>query len=186
VIERDTDAGLGDRASREAFVEASYEGLFRWFHRLTGSPDRAADLTQESFVEFWKSLDRRPAEISPRAWLYAIGRNRWRKAARDRRSFERVAGASLPAVGRSAEQRFEDGEFQEAAFAAVSKLPEDLREAFTLRFWHAFDYEDIGLIQGVTAGLARWRYFDARRRLHEALASWDPRPRKPREDRYAR
>ena len=65
----------GDRASREAFVRATYAELFRWFRRVTGSPDRAADLTQESFAAFWGSVDRIRSDVSPRTWLYAIGRN---------------------------------------------------------------------------------------------------------------
>ena len=40
-------------------------------------------------------------------------------------------------------------------------------EVFTLRFWNELGYDEIGQIQGVTADLARWRYFAAR----EAIAS---------------
>jgi RNA polymerase sigma-70 factor (ECF subfamily) len=186
VFENDSDLDLADRSAQEAFVEASYAWLFRWFRRLTGSSDQAADLTQETFVEFWIAVDHRPVGVGPRIWLYAIGRNRWRKAARDRKGFEPVPCSVLPVGGRSAEQRAEDLEFRKAAEAAVTNLPADLREAFTLRFWDEFEYEDIGRIQGVTAGLARWRYFAARRRLHETLSAWDPHPRKAREERYAR
>ena len=57
-IEPDHD--LGDRTSREVFVQASYAELFHWFCRLTGSPDRSADLTQETFAAFWGALDRLP------------------------------------------------------------------------------------------------------------------------------
>jgi RNA polymerase sigma-70 factor (ECF subfamily) len=186
VSDQSGDAVLTDRAAREAFVEAAYVGLYRWLLRLVRSPDLAADLTQESFVEFWKSLDRRPQGVDARAWLYAIGRNRWRKAARDRRALVSLAASPLPAGGRSHSDSIVDREFRVAAEAAIAELPDDLGEAFTLRFWHGFDYEDIGLIQGVTPGLARWRYFAARRRLHERLAAWDPQPCKTREDRHAR
>jgi Sigma-70 region 2 len=72
-IEPDHD--LGDRTSREAFVQASYAELFHWFCRLTGSPDRSAELTQETFASFWGALDRLPPGTRPEAWLYATGRN---------------------------------------------------------------------------------------------------------------
>jgi RNA polymerase sigma-70 factor (ECF subfamily) len=177
---------LGDRASREAFVRAAYAGLFAWFCRLVGSPDRAADLTQETFAAFWVSVHRMRGDVSPRTWLYAIGRNLWRKHRRAARSYdpagvERLAG-DAPSPERQAEQR----EFRDAAERAVGELPADLREAFTLRFWHEFDYDEIGAIQGVTAGLARWRYFAARRRLHEKLAAWDPKQDRAEEGYHAR
>ena len=131
-------------------------------------------------------MDRLPPGVCPRTWLYAIGRNLWRKQARDRKSFEPVLLSVLPSTEPSPEELFQDREFQKAAERAVSELPEELREAFTLRFWQEFAYEQIGAIQGVTADLARWRYFAARRRLHEKLAAWDPNPRRAKGDRHAR
>ena len=66
------------------------------------------------------------------------------------------------------------------------ELPDDLREAFTLRFWHEFEYEEIGTVQGVAAGVARWRFFAARRRLQDKLAAWNPQPDRAEEDQHAR
>jgi RNA polymerase sigma factor (sigma-70 family) len=185
-LEHDLDPLLGNRASREAFVQEFYVELFRWFCHLTGDADRSADLTQEAFAAFWLACERRPADVSARTWLYAIGRNLWRKQARDRESFEPVLLSALPVGGPSPEELFQDREFQQAAEQAVSELPDELREAFTLRFWQEFAYEQIGAIQGVTPDLARWRYFAARCRLHEKLAAWDPNPRRAKGDRHAR
>ncbi len=182
----DRTKSLGDRASREGFVRAAYAGLFRWFCRLVGSPDLAADLTQETFAAFWESVDRHRGEASPRTWLYAIGRNLWRKHRRAARTFVPDRVETAIDDGPSAERQAEEREFREAAERAVRELPADLREAFTLRFWHEFDYDEIGAIQGVTAGLARWRFFAARRRLHKKLAAWDPNRDRAEEDQHAR
>ena len=177
---------LGDLASREEFVRAAYAGLFGWFCRLAGSPDRAADLTQETFAAFWVSAHRIRGEVSPRTWLYAIGRNLWRKQRRAGRRYEPDGLDRLADGALSAERQAEEREFRDAAERAVRELPDDLCEAFTLRFWHEFDYDEIGAIQGVSAGLARWRFFAARRRLHEKLAAWDPRRDHAQEDKHAR
>lgn len=158
----------------EAFVTATYTGLYRWFCHLTYSPEVAADLTQETFAAFWESSGRRGPGISPTTWLYAIGRNLWRKRLRDRRPHESAMLDQLAAGGRSVEQGAEDREFAEAVGFAVAGLSFDLREAFTLRFWNEFSYEQIGAVQGVEPGLARWRYFTARRRLQDVLAAWAP------------
>jgi RNA polymerase sigma-70 factor (ECF subfamily) len=166
---------LDPREEREAFVHSSYAELFQWFCRLTGSSDRAADLTQETFAAFWESLDRIRGDASHRTWLYAIGRNLWRNQIRDRKVHD-PAPLALVADGRRAVERAaQEREFREAAEMAVGGLPEDLREAFTLRFWHEFEYDEIAAIQRVSPATARWRYFAARRRLHEALSDWDPR-----------
>jgi RNA polymerase sigma-70 factor (ECF subfamily) len=174
------------RFAREEFVRASYAGLFRWFYRLVGSPDLAADLTQETFSAFWESVDRMRGDASPRTWLYAIGRNLWRKHRRAVRAFVPDRLESVADHGPSAQRRAEEREFRDAADRAVRDLPPDLREAFILRFWQEFEYDEIGAIQGVTAALARWRYFAARRRLHDALTAWDPDQRRAEEDQHAR
>jgi RNA polymerase sigma factor (sigma-70 family) len=175
-----------ERAEAEAFVAESYAGLYRWFCRLTGSPEWAADLTQETFAAFWESAGRRKPGVSATTWLYAIGRNLWRKRLRDRKVHEPALLDQVASGGRSPEERAQDGEFREAVDRAVAELlPPDLREAFSLRFWSEFSYQQIGEVQGVDAGLARWRYFAARRRLHVALAAWDPDREHAREDRHA-
>jgi RNA polymerase sigma factor (sigma-70 family) len=179
-------SSLLDRTARELFVCESHDGLFRWFYRLMGSPDEAADLTQDTFLAFWDSLGRRPETVSPRTWLYAIGRNLWRGRLRDRKSFEPALLALVPDSGPSPEDRFLEREFRDAVDEAVADLPDDLREAFTLRFWQEMAYEEIGQIQGVSADLARWRYFAARKRLHGRLATWNPDLKQGKEDRHAR
>jgi RNA polymerase sigma factor (sigma-70 family) len=179
-------AGLDAEGGGEAFVTATYVGLYRWFCHLTASPELAADLTQETFAAFWESAGRRGPGVSPTTWLYAIGRNLWRKRLRDGKLLEPAMLDQVAAGGRSPEQRAQDREFQEAAVSAVEQLPHDLREAFTLRFWNEFSYQQIGAVQGVEPGLARWRYFAARRRLHGALAAWDPEREQDSEDHHAR
>jgi RNA polymerase sigma-70 factor (ECF subfamily) len=178
--------GLQDRDAREAFVRASYVGLYRWFCRLVGSADLAADLTQETFVAFWESVDRIRERASPRTWLYAIGRNLWHNHLRARRRISPEGMDSLAGDGPSVEHRLEDLEFREAAERAVGALPADLREVFVLRFWEEFGYEEIGTIQGVSASLARWRFFSARRRLHETLSAWAPDRGPAEEENHAR
>jgi RNA polymerase sigma factor (sigma-70 family) len=184
-LNSEPDHDLDDRTSREEFVQATYAELFHWFCRLTGSPDRSADLTQETFARFWGAIDRLPPGTGSRAWLYAIGRNVWRKQARDHKGFEPILVGALACAESSAEKVAQNSEFQTAAERAVLELPEDLREAFSLRFWNDLNYEEIAVIQGVSAGLVRWRYFAARRRLVEKLAAWDP-DKQAREDRHAR
>lgn len=182
----DEGEGSDTRGRQEAFVIASYAGLYRWFRHLTASPERAADLTQETFAAFWASAGRRGPGVSPTTWLYAIGRNLWRKRLRDRRFHEPAMLDQVAAGGQSAEQGAQDREFLDAVGLEVARLPPELRETFTLRFWNEFSYQQIGEVQGVEPGLARWRYFTARRRLHGALAAWDPEREQIPEDPHAK
>jgi len=59
-----------------------YEGLFKYLVRLTGDPDLAADVAQESFVRL---VEKNPANSGIRAWLYRVATNVVRDEARVRR-----------------------------------------------------------------------------------------------------
>lgn len=167
----------GDRALCEQFVEQEYEGLYRWFLYLTRDPERAADLTQDTFAGFWHSLSRKVPQVAPRVWLYGIGRNLWRKECRKRRvrSKEEEGQALVEQVSGNAPTPLslaEGQEWAEAVQAEVAQLPDDFREVFCLRLWQDFEYDEIAAVQGISRDLARWRYFRARQMLQSRLKNW--------------
>jgi RNA polymerase sigma-70 factor (ECF subfamily) len=160
---------LDDQHSREAFVDAEYEGVFAWLTWLCGSRDTGADLTQDTFAAFWASLQHKDIR-EPRVWLYRIARNRWRKWCRDSRRHEPGDGtealaSSLLAPDDSAER----SEFVRAATDALAALPRPDREAIALRYWGDLDHRRIGQVLGIPTSLARWRVHRARARLREAM-----------------
>lgn len=155
------------------FVREHYALLFGWLARLTGDRNDAADLTQDAFAAFWDSLRRDTPAVDPRTWLFAIGRNCWRKYCRTRASLrEEVADLDAIADGNIGNVPERTSEFKQAVESALARLPDDFREVFTLRTWHEFDFAQIGAIQGITADLARGRYFRARKLLQARLQSW--------------
>ena len=64
--------------SHEELVSLNYGRLYRWFLWLTNSSLDAADLTQDTFVAVWESLDRFEAGKPLTPWLFGIARNIWR------------------------------------------------------------------------------------------------------------
>ena len=64
----------------ESFVRlfrAHYARLFRSLQRLSGDPELAADLTQESFVRLYR---RGTLPDTPEAWLISVAMNLFRNA----------------------------------------------------------------------------------------------------------
>ena len=166
----------GRPAECERFVRNHYVELYRWFLWLTHCPERAADLTQESFASFWDSLRRATPHVSPRTWLFSVSRNVWRKDCRNRRLHGRNGDDELdlvPSPDASPVAAAEYKEFARALEAEVAKLPVNLREVLTLRLWQEFDYEQIAAVQGINRDLARWRFFRARQLIRERLKAWD-------------
>lgn len=159
----------------EAFVAAHYRGVYRFFLWLTNDAESAADLTQETFAAFWASTDDLDAGRvpDPRAWLYGIARNRWRKRCRD---------APPPCLALEAAAELMDDAAGPEALAiavaeadavarAVASLPPDYREALVLRVFQELSYREIAAGLGVREELARWRVHQARIWLRAALRS---------------
>jgi RNA polymerase sigma factor (sigma-70 family) len=56
----------------ERLFEAHHDAIYRYLVGLTGDPDLAADLAQETFIRW---VDRQPDHENPRAWLYTVATN---------------------------------------------------------------------------------------------------------------
>jgi RNA polymerase sigma-70 factor (ECF subfamily) len=167
-----------ERAACEAFVDAHYASVYRFFRWLTNDPDASADLTQESFAGFWTSLTRLDAARAGdlKAWLYGIARNRWRKRCRTEYRGSGPLFQPLDAAGETIdpapgpEETILAGWAAERVARAVAGLPPDYREAFVLRVFQELPYPQIAELLGIGEGLARWRVHQGRLRLRRQLS----------------
>jgi RNA polymerase sigma-70 factor, ECF subfamily len=161
------------RQACEAFVDAHYRGVLRFFLWLIHDTEVASDLTQETFAAFWASIDHLDAAAVPdlKAWLFGIARNRWRKWCRGRRPPDQPLEEALEVADTSpgpealALTAFET----EAVVRAVADLPADYREALILRVFQELTYRQIADALLIREELARWRVHRARLWLRTAL-----------------
>lgn len=148
-----------------------YPSLFRYLHRLTGDPDAADDIAQESFARLLKqSLPE--AEAKP--WLFTVATNLVRDAARKTTRRERILTTVRPtpsvpiAPDASAERNEQIGRVREV----LAQLSERDRKLLLMR-GEGFTYEEMARAVGVAPAsigtlLARaLRRFAAAYRLQE-------------------
>lgn len=163
------------REACERFVDAHYRGVYRFFHWLTARKEQAEDLTQETFAEFWRSLDRGDCPAIPdlKAWLYGIARNRWRKWCRDASPpcADLEEALDLPDAAPGPEAQFLTALERAAVVKAVAALPADFREVLVLRVFQEMSYRQIAAALSISEELARWRVHRARRRLRAEMAA---------------
>jgi RNA polymerase sigma-70 factor (ECF subfamily) len=106
--------------------------------------------------------------------LFTIARNLSLNAIRDRKrlpdiSIENVALEAQPALHFSDE---EDSELREMMQKALAQLPEHQREAFVLREYNGYSYQEIAEITGSTMVNVKTRAWRARERLRKVIAAW--------------
>ena len=140
-------------------------GLLRYLSRRLRARDDAEDVLQATFVEAARFYERMSAADSPRAWLYAVARNLL--AARQRRA----ALIQWSSLATEPADRNEDNtdDRLDAMRAAISGLPEALRETLELRVGQDLSYQEIATVLDVPVGTVRSRLHNAVEQLRARL-----------------
>ena len=152
-----------------------------FLHKMTGHPDIAADLVQETFVKLYLARNRyRPAGKFS-TYLFAIAANLGRNQARWHARHPTVSldmprdqAGAVPepaAAGPSPGETAATEERAREVFQAFRELPPDLREAMSLFIYEDLGYAEIAQIAGCSAKAVETRIYRARQLLKERLKS---------------
>ena len=176
----DVELLLRSRHEPELFgllFERHAEPMLAFFARRTLDPEAAAELVAETFAEAFSSRARfRDQGVDGAAWLFGIGRNLlsryFRNGAVEARARRRL-GMPERTVGESDYERIEElidlEEVGSEVRAALSDLPEDQREAVTLRVIDGRPYREVAEELGCTETTARARVSRGLRRIAARL-----------------
>ena len=122
-------AANGDDGAFEAFHDRHVDALLRYCQHLLGSRHEAEDAVQQSFFNAYRHLAAGKLPDKPKAWLYAIARNRSLSIIRSRREqpAELAEVSTLPLTD-EVERRADLREL----VREINLLPEDQRSAIVL------------------------------------------------------
>jgi RNA polymerase sigma-70 factor, ECF subfamily len=176
-----------DAAAFEQLVAERTGDIYGLLFRLTGDPEEARDLAQETFLRAFQAIERFRGDADLKTWLYRIAinqaRNRWRWWRRRRRD----ATVSLDATVGEREQTVatllhdanaSDPEQEALARERQSQLREALqglrsayREAVVLRDIEGLTYEEIAATLQINIGTVKSRLARGRLELRRKLES---------------
>jgi RNA polymerase sigma-70 factor (ECF subfamily) len=158
----------GDADAGHRFVRAHYPGIYRYLLSLTGHREIAEDLTQQTFLQAWRSLDRFEPRVPLRHWLYRIAHRAFLTSLRGRREYALLEEAAERAAP-DAVTWTETVELH----AVISNLPVEEREVVLLHYLEGYTSAEIGQIVRAPAGTVRYRLSLARARLQQELGEAD-------------
>jgi RNA polymerase sigma-70 factor (ECF subfamily) len=156
----------------DAFFRAHASPVWNYLRRLTGDPERSADLFQRIFLKAWTHFEGRTAG-SERSWVFTIAVNEARDDMRRRkREFVRpVAPEELPARAADPGLSPEDRELVREVMRGVEELPAQQREVFLLVRYHGFTFAEAASLTGVGLSAAKMAVARAHEKLVRVLAS---------------
>jgi RNA polymerase sigma-70 factor, ECF subfamily len=175
-----TRLGAGESTAFAAVFSAHYERLCALARAYVKSPDTAAEIVAEVFVQIWEQRERLPVRDNLRGYLRVAVRNRALKHLKRSRlevrwQREAARGARDDAMSQPpppADEELLAAELQQALRTAIDALPARSREAYLLHRERHLSYAEIAAIMGVSARTVENHLARAVRILRERLAAW--------------
>ena len=163
---------FGRRRQVEQLVGAFYEPLYRYAYRLSGSPQEAEDLTQETFCQAQNKLGQLRDPDRAKAWLFSILRNAYLRRIRASKQEHRVPLDSVGEIPERPTEPLPDIDPVQLQ-KALGELPESFRTPLILFYFEEFSYREIAEQMAVPLGtvmsrLARGKLFLKQRLLQGA------------------
>ncbi|MDB5752560.1 MAG: polymerase sigma factor RpoE [Ramlibacter sp.] len=179
----DTDLQLvertvaGDQKAFELLVIKYRRRIERLIGRMVRDSDLVEDIAQETFIRAYRALAQFRGEAQFYTWLYRIAVNTAKKALVDMRRDPVVSESSLKGgddddetsgveneltTSETPETVLAAKEIAATVNAAMEALPDELRQAVTLREIEGLSYEEIAEVMNCPIGTVRSRIFRAR------------------------
>lgn len=166
----------GDQKAFELLVIKYQRRIQRLIGRMVRDVDLVEDIAQETFIRAYRALAQFRGEAQFYTWLYRIAINTAKKALMDLKRNPTVSENYYKSDEDDETSRVENElitsetpeavlaskEIAEIINAAMQALPEELREAITLREIEGLSYEEISEAMNCPIGTVRSRIFRAR------------------------
>jgi RNA polymerase sigma factor (sigma-70 family) len=154
-------------AFREGLLKA-VPSLRAFAISLTGNPDRADDLVQDTLLKAWDKRSSFQPGTNLNAWLFTILRNGFFSAHRKRTREVEDGDGSYASQLKSAPDQMDKLHLQDLQ-SALDRLVPDQREALLLVAAEGLSYEEAAAICGTAVGTIKSRVNRARARLAELM-----------------
>jgi RNA polymerase sigma-70 factor (ECF subfamily) len=165
-------AKKGDGAAIYELLEAHYGDIFAYLRRLCGRRQDAEDLTQETFVRAWSSLDSFRGRSRFSTWLHSIAHNNyvsWRRRCKTneprpdqwwRECMDQDPGPFVNVARR---------QMAECLYRTVDRLDEDKKHVVHLHYYQDLSLRETAKVLGISTGTVKYRLREALKDLRKLV-----------------
>ena len=171
----------GDRLAFEKLAGLFYTEIFRMVYFRTLSKMDAEDLTQDIFIQAFKSLPELKTVERFKSWLFSIAVNRVRDFHRKKKFQGLFRGARDYKEKDNSENTTTDGpdaltalirqDFWKNVGSILSRLPAMEKEVFILRFLDQFDIKEISRILNKNESTVKTHLYRALKKFRESSST---------------
>lgn len=177
-----TRAQQGDQDAFAQLLDIHQSKVYGLTLRLTGSPEDAMELTQETFFNAWRGLPSFHRDSKFSTWLYRLATNAtidFLRREKRRRSLsvsslsmeddETQRVLDIPDHRFTPQSEAERLELQEAVHRGLAKLSDEHRQVLVLRELNGLSYGEIAQVLNIEEGTVKSRISRARLALRKIL-----------------
>ena len=158
---QDSEAGFTELYQRYA------HRIHAYCYRILTNPEEAEDAFQETFLRFHKAIKSGGSMTNVSGLLFTIARNLCinQKKKNVRWAADTIEHDTLD----SYDESYEKKELLELIAASLELIKPDYREAFVLREYNGFSYDEIARMLDISIPTAKIRVFRAKEKIRKVL-----------------
>lgn len=170
---------MGDKQNIEEIYQKYARMVYKYLLSLTHDEGAAEELTQETFYQAVKSIERYDGSCTVSTWLCAIAKHQlsaWRRKNPEMESLDYCESESAPgkqkkqtATERSGEEILLRREARVGLMKRLHSCPEPAREVLYLRIFGNLSFREIGEIMGRTENWARVAFYRGKEKLRKEM-----------------
>ena len=149
----------------EAIYREHSISVYRYLYAKTGSAELAEELTQETFFQAVKSIDRFDGSSKITTFLFGIAKNVWLNEYRRRKKAPVVLRETETVAVPSAESDVLARLGRADILRLIHGIPDPGREVLYLRLLGSLPFSEIGAVLGQSENWARVTYYRVKQQL---------------------
>jgi len=185
--EREIDQALvkrvqqGEKRAFDLLVQKYQHRIIKLISRMVRNSDDVQDIAQEAFIKAYRALPNFRGDSAFYTWLYRIAINTAKNylvassrrisssSAADVQEAEQYASGDWLREYATPERELLAVEIKDVIMKTIAGLPDDLKEAITLREMENLSYEEIADVMDCPIGTVRSRIFRAREAIDKQI-----------------
>ena len=159
-----------DKQKGKQLYEENVKAVYKYLFCLTHNADLAEELTQETFYQAMKGMDKFRGECKISVWLCQIGKRLWYKELeRKKKKGTAALDENMVSDKKPLDEELCIREEKMELFKKVHVLDETAKEVVLLRLTGAFSFREIAELFGKNENWARVTFYRAKQKIMEEM-----------------
>lgn len=161
-----------EKAKIDEIYQKNATMIYKYLCGLSHDTQLAEELTQETFFQAIKGIDKFRGDCKVSVWLCQIAKNLWYKELEKRSRHKTVELDDTMPSGENIESKCLNRLEKVEVFRLIHNLDDVTREVVHLRLTGELQFSEIASIMGKTENWARVTYYRGKQKLMKGIEEW--------------